>query len=130
MRRNSPSVPPRAWRRTRECGRRRREIQMAHSATLMPPQATAEAATERLAEYAATLRYQDLPPIVVERAKHCLIDAIGCVIFGRQFPWSAMVLAEAAASGSGGPCRVPGDADQGYDVPQAALALGALAHAF
>jgi 2-methylcitrate dehydratase PrpD len=100
------------------------------AATLTPAQSTDEPATQRLAAYAATLRYEDLPPAAVERAKHCLIDAIGCVIFGRQFPWSKIVLAEAAASGSGGPCRVPGNARETFHVPPAALALGALAHAF
>src|SRR4051812_12563250 len=100
------------------------------SAALTPAQAKNDGATERLAAYAATLRFADIPKPVIERAKHCLIDAVGCVVFGGQFPWSQMVLAEAAASGAGGPCRVPGVADKTFDVPQAALALGALAHAF
>jgi 2-methylcitrate dehydratase PrpD len=89
-----------------------------------------ESAAERLAAYALSVRLEDLPPAVVERAKQCLIDTIACVIFGQQFPWSAMVLAEAAASGAGGPCRVPGVGNETFHVPQAALALGALAHAF
>ena len=41
-----------------------------------------------------------------------------------------MVLDEALATGAGGPCRVPGIADKTLHVPQAALALGAFAHAF
>src|SRR5207247_938748 len=44
--------------------------------------------------------------------------------------WSAIVLEEASATGAGGPCRVPGVANERFHVPQAALALGALAHAF
>jgi 2-methylcitrate dehydratase PrpD len=76
------------------------------------------------------LRYDEIPPAVIERAKHCLIDAIGCVVFGRQFPWSQIILAEASSSGRGGPCRLPGIMDETFHVPQAALALGALAHAF
>src|SRR5262249_44839060 len=90
----------------------------------------AEPATERLAAYATALRYEDIPLAVIERAKHCLIDAIGCVVFGRQFPWSQIVLAEASSSGQGGPCRLPGVKETTVHVPQAALALGALAHAF
>jgi len=100
------------------------------SATLTKTQAAPAPATEQLAAYAATLRYEDLPRSAVERAKHCLIDTVACVIFGQQFPWSKMVLAEAAASGAGGPCRVPGVANETFHVPQAALALGALSHAF
>ena len=93
-------------------------------------QMSVEPATERLAAYATALRFEDIPPPVVERAKHCLIDAIGCVVFGQQFPWSEIVLAEALSSGRGGPCRVPGLKTETLHVPQAALALGALAHAF
>ena len=47
-----------------------------------------------------------------------------------KLPWSQMVLAEALASGAGGPCRLPGVADRRLHVPQAALALGAFSHAF
>src|SRR6266436_6240012 len=93
-------------------------------------QTSVEAATEQLAAYATTLRYDDIPPAVIERAKHCLIDAVGCAVFGQQFPWSRIILAEASSSGRGGPCRLPGIKDGTYHVPQAALALGALAHAF
>jgi 2-methylcitrate dehydratase PrpD len=41
-----------------------------------------------------------------------------------------MVLEEALATGAGGPCRIPGVAGKTLHVPQAALALGAFAHAF
>ena len=71
-----------------------------------------------------------LPASVVKQAKHCLIDAIACAMFGKKFPWSQMVLEEALASGAGGPCRLPGVPDQTFHVPQAALALGAFSHAF
>src|SRR5262249_23679811 len=87
-------------------------------------------ATERLAAYAAALRFEDLPRTVVERAKHCLIDAVACAVFGRQFPWSQMVLDEALATGEGGPCRIPSVVGKSLHVPQAALALGAFAHGF
>src|SRR4051794_25093598 len=87
-------------------------------------------AAQELASYACSLRFDDLPPSPIARAKHCLIDAVGCAIFGQRFPWSAIVLDEALASGEGGPCRLPGVADKHLHVPQAALALGAFAHAF
>ena len=103
---------------------------MSRSSADASEQTSTEAATERLAAYATTLRYDDIPPAVIERAKHCLIDAVGCVVFGQQFPWSQIVLAEALSSGSGGPCRLPGVKDGTFHVPQAALALGTLAHAF
>jgi 2-methylcitrate dehydratase PrpD len=101
-----------------------------HSDNHVHVSAAGETAAQQLAAYACALRFDDLPASPVERAKHCLIDAVGCAIFGQRFPWSAMVLAEALASGEGGPCRLPGVPDKRLHVPQAALALGAFAHAF
>jgi len=89
-----------------------------------------QTAAQRLADFAVSLRFEDVPPHVVKQAKVCLIDAIGCAMFGRKLPWSAMVLEEALATGAGGPCRLPGVADGTLHVPQAALALGAFSHAF
>jgi 2-methylcitrate dehydratase PrpD len=93
-------------------------------------QPAGETAAQQLGAYASSLRFEDLPASPIALAKHCLIDAVACVIFGQRFPWSAMVLEEALASGSGGPCRLPGVPDQRLHVPQAALALGAFSHAF
>ncbi|MDX6595849.1 MAG: hypothetical protein QOI72_1231, partial [Solirubrobacterales bacterium] len=107
-----------------------RKLNMLHAPSEPANHTAVEAATERLAAYATTLRHGDLPPAVIERAKYCLIDAIGCVVFGNQFPWSQIVLAEASSTGGGGPCRLPGINEPTFHVPQAALALGALAHAF
>src|SRR5208337_4802430 len=70
--------------------------------------------TELLAQYAAALRYEDIPADVLDRAKQCIADTIAVVIFGYDLPWSRMV-------GAGG-ARV--------HAPAAALANGALAHAF
>src|SRR5215813_7373328 len=92
--------------------------------------AVVDRATERLAAYAVATRFDDLPRVAVERAKQCLIDAIACAIFGAQFPWSGMVLAEALSTGAGGPCRVPGVPGKTLHVPQAALVAGAFSHAF
>jgi 2-methylcitrate dehydratase PrpD len=86
-------------------------------------------AADRLAAYAATLRYQDLPADIVLTAKTCLVDAVGCAIFGARFPWSRAVAAVVEASGASGACAVPGLARR-LDPRQAALALGAFAHAF
>jgi 2-methylcitrate dehydratase PrpD len=89
-----------------------------------------QTAAQTLADFVVGLRYDDLPTSVVKNAKICLIDAIACAAFGQKFPWSQMVLAEALASGAGGPCRLPGVPDTTLHVPQAALALGTFAHAF
>ena len=52
--------------------------------------------TAELADYAASCRYEDIPPDVVERAKQCITDTVAAVIFGYDLPWSRMVVAFAA----------------------------------
>lgn len=85
---------------------------------------------ETYAEYALSLQFSDVPTDIISKARHCLVDALGCAIFGRTLPWSRLVLAEAVETGSGGPCRIPGEADVALHPPQAALVLGAFCHAF
>ncbi len=91
--------------------------------------AAASHAADRLAAYAVGLRYAHLPADIVATAKTCLIDAVACAIFGARFPWSQAIAAVISASGASGACSVPGF-DRRLDPRQAALALGAFAHAF
>jgi len=58
--------------------------------------------TERLAAYAAALRYEDLPPAVIQRAKDCIIDGVATVSYGAELPWSRMIIAYAQRYGAGG----------------------------
>jgi 2-methylcitrate dehydratase PrpD len=44
--------------------------------------------TGRLAHWVRDLRYADIPPTVVERAKYLLLDGFGCALIGAQLPWS------------------------------------------
>jgi 2-methylcitrate dehydratase PrpD len=44
--------------------------------------------TGRLATWVAGLTLDDVPPTVVERAKHLLLDGLGCALVGAQLPWS------------------------------------------
>ncbi len=56
--------------------------------------ATAQAATDpagptgRLAIWVAELTREQVPHEVVERAKHLLLDGLGCALVGAQLPWS------------------------------------------
>ena len=86
--------------------------------------------TAELAEYAATCRYEDFPPDVIERAKQCITDTVAAVIFGYDLPWSRMVVAFAEKNGAGGQSRILGRGAGRVHAPAAALANGALAHAF
>jgi len=86
--------------------------------------------TVRLAEYAAALRYPDLPAEVVQQAKECIIDTVAAGICGSALPWSRIVVEYAERTGPGGNCRILGQTGPAVQAPAAALANGALAHAF
>ena len=86
--------------------------------------------TTELAEYAATCRYEDFPSDVVERAKQCITDTVAAAIYGYDLPWSRMVVAFAEKNGAGGQSRILGRGAGRVHAPTAALANGALAHAF
>jgi 2-methylcitrate dehydratase PrpD len=86
--------------------------------------------TTELAEYAASCRYERIPPDVVERAKQCITDTVGAGIFGSRLPWSRMVVDFAQKNGAGGYSRILGSGGTRVHAPAAALANGALAHAF
>jgi 2-methylcitrate dehydratase PrpD len=86
--------------------------------------------TIRLAEYAATLRYQDLPAEIVQRAKDCIADTVAAIISGSSLPWSRIVIRYAERTGPGGKSRILGSNGGAVQANAAALANGALAHAF
>ena len=85
--------------------------------------------TVRLAEYAAALRYEDLPAAVVQQAKECIIDTVAAGICGSALPWSRIVIDYAERTGAGGRSHIHGRGST-VQAPAAALANGALAHAF
>jgi len=86
--------------------------------------------TVRLAEYAAALQYQDLPAEIVERAKECIADTVAAIICGSALPWSRIVIRYAERTGPGGKSRILGSHGPLVQANAAALANGALAHAF
>lgn len=58
--------------------------------------------TGLLATWVAELTLDDVPPPVVDRAKHLLLDGIGCALVGAQLPWSRIATdAVLALEGSG-----------------------------
>jgi 2-methylcitrate dehydratase PrpD len=86
--------------------------------------------TVRLAEYASALRYEDLPAEVVRQAKECIADTVAAAICGSALPWSRIVIRYAERTGPGGRSHILGSAGPAVQAPAAALANGALAHAF
>ena len=47
--------------------------------------------TRRLATFASCLRFHAIPREVVEHAKLCLLDTLGCGLFGSTLPWSRIL---------------------------------------
>jgi 2-methylcitrate dehydratase PrpD len=86
--------------------------------------------TELLARYAATLRYEDIPADVIERAKQCIADTVAVIICGYDQPWSRIISRYAERYGGTGKSRVLGPGAVRVNAPAAALANGAIAHAF
>ena len=86
--------------------------------------------TERLAAYAAALRYEDLPPAVVQRAKDTMCDTVGAIVYGADLPWSQMIIAQARQASAPGRCSIFGTGGDPVRATAAALANGAMTHAF
>jgi 2-methylcitrate dehydratase PrpD len=87
-------------------------------------------AAQTLARYAASLRFEDIPPAVRSRAAACIADTVACATYGARFPWSAATAAYARRYGGSGACTIFGMRGGGVSAPAAALANGAASHAF
>jgi 2-methylcitrate dehydratase PrpD len=86
--------------------------------------------TPKLAAYAAAFRYEDIPPDVLARAKDCIADTAAVILFGGTLPWSKMIVAYAQANSGPGKCAILGSGPARVHGPAAALAHGAMTHAF
>ena len=86
-------------------------------------------AARKLAEFAVNLRYEDIPPEVIERAKSCIIDTVGAAAFGAHLPWSQIIIAYAQRNSAPGGASIIGTKLK-VRAPFASLANGSLAHAF
>lgn len=80
-----------------------------------------------LAEFAAALRFDDIPAPVLHRARLLILDALGCGLGASAEPFAGTALAGIAALGGPGPCPVIGRPER-LPVRDAALANGMLIH--
>jgi 2-methylcitrate dehydratase PrpD len=87
-------------------------------------------AIQTLAEFAAGLTYDAIPPEVVARAKACITDTIAVCACGATAPWSAPVIRYAQRFGAGGPSSLIGVDGGKATEPLAALVNGTTAHAY
>jgi len=100
------------------------------AAKAAPAEADGPAATVTLAGYGAGLRYEDIPAPALQRARDCITDAVATIIYGADLPWSRIIIDYARGAGSGGRSRILGAGAAGVHPAMAALAQGAMAHAF
>ncbi len=82
-----------------------------------------------LLAFAHGLALNDLPAGVVDNAKACLLDALGCGIFGSSQIWSRLLADEMLADGTTGHGTVIGRQQQ-LSAPAAALCNGTAIHGF
>jgi 2-methylcitrate dehydratase PrpD len=52
---------------------------------------TVPSTTRLVAEFAVGLRYEDLPEDIIANAKRCILDSLGCGVYGATKPWSQSV---------------------------------------
>ena len=85
--------------------------------------------TATLAEYATSLRYEDLPTEVIEKAKQCLLDLLGIMVRAKYEADSSPAVERAveALCPHAGPSTAIG-ARRGYPAQYAALLNGTYGH--
>ncbi|EYS97631.1 MmgE/PrpD family protein [Cupriavidus sp. SK-4] len=71
----------------------------------------------------------ETPRAPMEKARWCLLDALGCALLGARQPWSEIMAAEVLGDGTHGPCTIIGRV--GKVAPShAALCNGTAIHGF
>lgn len=91
--------------------------------------APGRSASRELAAFLAGLRFADIPGEVIGHMKTCLLDTLGCGLFGSTLPWTAIAHRAVSAVGSGGDAGVWGTGES-LSAPHAALINGSAVHAF
>src|SRR5262245_54805310 len=98
------------------------KVQPKEFAPAIPP-------TRALAEYVSTLSFKKIPSEVLSHTKLCLVDSLGCALFGSTLPWGKIITTFTKEMGKGKGALIWGD---GTEVPStnAPLANGTLIHSF
>ena len=86
-------------------------------------------ASSAIADFVQATDSTRIPAEVIEHGKLCLLDTIGCGLFGSTLPQSSIVADMLVAAGSRGDTAVWGRAER-LTAPDAALVNGTSVHAF
>ena len=76
------------------------------------------------------MKFEDLPPAVVQRAKDTMADTVAAIIYGAELPWSQMIIAYARQNSPAGKSYILGTGGAPVHPGAAALSNGAMTHAF
>lgn len=82
-----------------------------------------------LIDFLQRLDVKSVPAAVTDIAKWCLLDSLGCVMFGSTQEWSRIMREEMSAEGARGDSTVVGCAKP-FAAPAAALCNGTAGHGF
>jgi aconitate decarboxylase len=85
--------------------------------------------TRGIADFVAGLRYEAIPPEVVERIKLLILDSLGCAIFGADLEWSRILIETLGGLDTTPGCTVWGTRRR-LSAPHAALVNGTLVQGF
>jgi 2-methylcitrate dehydratase PrpD len=85
--------------------------------------------SRELIEFVQGLDLDAVPADIVKRAKGCLLDSLGCALFGSLQPWAKIMAEEMLAEGSRGRSTVIGQ-KRALAAPAAALCNGTATHGF
>ena len=85
--------------------------------------------TRELIDFLQALSLDAVPASAVDSAKWCLLDTLGCALFGVPEPWSQIMAAQMIAEGSQGRSTIVGHSET-VAAPAAALCNGTAAHGF
>lgn len=91
--------------------------------------APAPGATAQFGAWASGLRFEAIPSEVIEHAKLCLLDGLGCALYGSTQPWGRIAAQTAVELSGGGRATLWGHATTA-GVADAALVNGTATHGF
>lgn len=86
-------------------------------------------ATRTLASFASNLKFEHIPDDVVEHAKACILDSLGCNIYGTSLPWTRIVADMVMEEGAKPVATLLGT-DKKTSAAGAALVNSTACHAF
>jgi 2-methylcitrate dehydratase PrpD len=86
-------------------------------------------ATRTLAEFGSQLQWEQIPSEVIAHAKLCVLDAIGCCLFGSTLPWTK-ILTDTIVEQGGKPDASIWGTGHLTSVAQAAMVNCAAGHSF